>query len=142
MAKKQRRKKKKQSGGPTAGAAENQSAENRSKGQPPPKSDAKTGSRRNENREQFGPADRMLKVNQRFLIAFLVVVVGLAAGVHWLHSSRFDRSLSDLYARGLQAAERGDSEQALKLLAQYVALKPNDMRALAEYGLLLNRATN
>ena len=143
MAKKQRRKKKKkQSGDPTVGAVENQSAEDGSKSQPPPKSDATTGSRGNDYREQFGPPDRVMRVNQRFLIAFLVVVVGVGAGVHWLHSSRFDRSLSDVYARGLQAAERGDSKQALKLLAQYVALKPDDTQALAEYGLLLNRTTN
>ncbi len=83
----------------------------------------------------------MKKVNLRLVLFLVTVVVGGVLGVYFLHKFQVTRNAGSLAKLARAKLDEGKSEEALKLFNRYVAYRPDDKAAYAEYaGLVLDRA--
>jgi tetratricopeptide (TPR) repeat protein len=83
----------------------------------------------------------MKKVNTRLVLILVGVVVGGAIGVFFLHRFQVARNAGGLAKLARTKLAEGKSGEALALFGRYVAYRPEDKAAYAEYaGLVLDRA--
>ena len=83
----------------------------------------------------------MQRVNFKFLLILIVLVVTLFGGALLLRRFQVSRNAGTKLALAKQRLEEGKAGEALDLFAQYVGLRPNDDEAFAEYAkLLMGRA--
>lgn len=83
----------------------------------------------------------MRKVNLRLLLILVAVVVGGIVGVYALHRFQVTRNAGSLAKLAREKIAEGKNGEALNLFARYVAYRPDDKEAYAEYaGLVLDRA--
>jgi predicted Zn-dependent protease len=84
----------------------------------------------------------MRRVNFKFLLLLIVAAMVIGGGLLLLRRLQVSRNAGGKLELARQRIEEGKSAQAMELLAQYVALRPGDNEAFAEYSkLLLSRAT-
>ena len=77
----------------------------------------------------------------RLLSILVAVVVGGAIGVFWLHRFQVARNAGSLARLARAKLAEGRTGEALALLSRYVAYRPDDREAYAEFaGLVLDRA--
>ena len=79
------------------------------------------------------------RLNVKFLILLLIASALLGGGVHLLHGFQQGRSAGGLLRRAEQAERRGDLAGAETYLSRYLAFRPDDDAALAEYSSILDR---
>jgi tetratricopeptide (TPR) repeat protein len=81
---------------------------------------------------------RRRTLNIRFLTVFLVAVVFLGAGTHFLHAYQIRRNANAL----LEAADKAEADKDMpkfaEYLGKYVGFRPKDLDARARYALLLD----
>ena len=83
----------------------------------------------------------MQRVNFKFLLILIVVLVTLLGGAILLRRFQVSRNAGSKLELAKQKLEDGKSGEALDLFAQYVLLRPEDDEAFAEYAkLLIGRA--
>ncbi|MFM8435197.1 MAG: tetratricopeptide repeat protein [Planctomycetia bacterium] len=83
----------------------------------------------------------MKKVNLRLVLILVGVVVGGVVGVYFLHKFQVSRNAGSLAKLARAKLAEGKSGEALTLFNRYVAYRPDDKVAYAEYaGLVLDRA--
>lgn len=83
----------------------------------------------------------MKKVNLRLVLILVGVVVGGVIGVYFLHKFQVSRNAGSLAKLARAKLAEGKSGEALTLFNRYVAYRPDDKVAYAEYaGLVLDRA--
>ena len=84
----------------------------------------------------------MKRINFKFLLILIVVVVFTFGGLFLLRRFQINRNAGGKLEIARQRLEDGNTAQAIEMFAQYVGLRPNDNEAFAEYSkLLLGRAT-
>jgi tetratricopeptide (TPR) repeat protein/VanZ family protein len=83
---------------------------------------------------------RFRVVNFRFLGIFASVMLILFGSVYAIHGWQIRRNVRDLRTLGEKARAAGEVERAQRFYSQYVGLVPNDVNALADYGVLLDEA--
>jgi len=79
----------------------------------------------------------MFRINYRFLAVVLVCSVLVAGGIHALHYVQTRRSAHVHLERAQAARQEGNLPEAVDLFRRYLQLVPNDVDALAEYGVSL-----
>ncbi len=79
----------------------------------------------------------MLRINYRFLAVVLVCFVLSGAGIQALHHVQTRRSAHVHLEKARAALQEGNLPEALALFRRYLSLVPNDMDALAEFGVSL-----
>jgi Flp pilus assembly protein TadD len=77
------------------------------------------------------------RLNVRFLVALVVVVLGLGAAAYGVRRQLIRRGIDGLVTRAERAAEAGDAATAEAMLRQYLAFRPTDAEALARLAILL-----
>jgi tetratricopeptide (TPR) repeat protein len=83
----------------------------------------------------------MKKVNLRLVLILVGVFVGGVVGVYFLHKFQVARNAGSLAKLARAKLAEGKSGEALTLFNRYVAYRPDDKTAYAEYaGLVLDRA--
>ena len=83
----------------------------------------------------------MKRINVRFLLILVFSLIALAVGVVTLNRFQVARNAGSLAARAREKREEGKSDEALRLLAKYVGLRPDDAQAYSEFAsLVLERA--
>lgn len=81
----------------------------------------------------------MRRVNLRLLIALALIVVGGSAGLYWLRKFQMRRNADGMAKQATLQAEKGNDEEAIRLLARYVSIRPDDSERQKEYAELLLR---
>ncbi len=84
-----------------------------------------------------GPMHR--KLNLRFALWTLAVLVPFGVAVHFVHGYQFSRHATTLLDRGDQALAQGQTTQALTLYAHYLGFVPGDRDARLKYVRLLDQ---
>ncbi len=79
----------------------------------------------------------MRRINFPFLAIFLLVVLVLCGAVHLLHGYQLRRNARIFLQEARSAKEAKNLGAAIQHYRAYLELAPEDMEALAEYGLLL-----
>jgi tetratricopeptide (TPR) repeat protein len=79
----------------------------------------------------------MKRINVPLLLILAATVLALAVGVVALNRFQVARNAGSLAARAREKRAEGKNDEALKLLAKYVGLRPNDAAANAEFATLL-----
>lgn len=83
----------------------------------------------------------MKKVNLRLLLVLVTVFVGGVVGTYFLHKFQVTRNAGSLAKLARTKLAEGKTGEAITLFNRYVAYRPDDKAAYAEYaGLLLDRA--
>lgn len=83
----------------------------------------------------------MKKVNLRFVLSLVAVLVGGVVGVYFLHRFQVTRNAGSLAKLARAKLSEGNRGEALNLFSRYVAYRPDDKEAYAEFaGLVLDRA--
>lgn len=83
----------------------------------------------------------MKKVNLRFVLLLVAVLVGGVVGVFFLHRFQVTRNAGSLAKLARAKLSEGKNGEALNLFSRYVAYRPDDKEAYAEFaGLVLDRA--
>ena len=83
----------------------------------------------------------MKKVNLRFVLLLVAIVVGGVVGVFFLHRFQVTRNAGSLIKLARAKLSEGKNGEALNLFSRYVAYRPDDKAAYAEFaGLVLDRA--
>ncbi|MFM1903327.1 MAG: hypothetical protein RLZZ440_1227, partial [Planctomycetota bacterium] len=83
----------------------------------------------------------MKRVNFKFLLIMIVVLVALLGGLILLRRFQVSRNAGTKLELAKQKLEEGKAGEALELFGQYVGLRPKDDEAFAEYAkLLMGRA--
>ncbi|SIO61511.1 Tfp pilus assembly protein PilF [Singulisphaera sp. GP187] len=77
------------------------------------------------------------KLNLRFLLGLFVTSALVGGGIHWVHGVLEKQNVGALLKEADRAERKGDRAGFEKLLARYLAFRPEDGKALARYGLLL-----
>lgn len=86
------------------------------------------------------PAHRQkITFNLKFTLGLIVATLLFGAGVHFLHEFQVDRNADSLLAKSRQMQEEGDLGAAVNFLRNYLAFRPHDATALAEYAQLLDQ---
>ena len=75
------------------------------------------------------------RLNLRLLLGLLAVTALLAGGVHVVHGFQEVRNAGALLRRAEVAEKKGDLEENEKYLNRYLVSRPDDVSALAKYGL-------
>jgi len=84
----------------------------------------------------------MRRINFKFLLLLIVTAGLIGGGLLILRRLQVSRNAGGKLELARQKIDEGKNAQAMELLAQYVALRPQDHEAFAEYSkLLLGRAT-
>jgi cellulose synthase operon protein C len=78
-------------------------------------------------------------INYVAVVVLLVGCILLGVGVHFLHAFQVKRNAHILLEQADQAEQKGENQQALVYLAQYLGMVPNDTAVLARYGLLADK---
>lgn len=81
----------------------------------------------------------MRRVNLRLLVALALLLFGAVAGTYLLHRFQVRRNAEDMARQARRRLDEGDDEEAIKLLARYVGLRPDDGPRQREYAELLLR---
>lgn len=81
----------------------------------------------------------MRRVNVPLLIAVLLLLIGGAAGTYLLHRFQVRRNAEDMARQAKRQMDEGNDEEAIRLLARYVALRPDDAPRQRDYAELLLR---
>src|SRR5262249_1077866 len=81
------------------------------------------------------------KLNKKLLLWTLAVLVVAGAGTHFLHHWQIKRQAKNQYALAQEAKAQGRPDQAATDWGRSWVFAPDDIDALAEYGLLLDRMT-
>lgn len=79
----------------------------------------------------------MKRINVPVLLILATTVLGLAVGAIVLNRIQVARNAGSLATRAREKRAEGKTDEALKLLAKYVGLRPNDAAASAEFATLL-----
>src|SRR5262249_35926056 len=79
----------------------------------------------------------MRKLNNKFAIYALSVLVVLSVGVHFLHAFQVKRNLTILKEAANRAKTEHNLEMMVRCLRLYLRESPTDQEALATYGLAL-----
>ncbi|NBW96886.1 MAG: hypothetical protein EBR28_09190 [Planctomycetia bacterium] len=83
----------------------------------------------------------MKKVNLRFVLILVAAVVGGAIGIYAIHRVQVTRNAGGLVKLARAKLAEGKNGEALTLLSRYVAYRPDDAEAYAEFAtLVLDRA--
>lgn len=83
----------------------------------------------------------MKKVNLRFVLILVGVLVGGIVGIYFLHRFQVTRNAGSLAKLARAKLSEGKNGEALTLFSRYVAYRPDDKEAYAEFaGLVLDRA--
>jgi tetratricopeptide (TPR) repeat protein len=81
------------------------------------------------------------RINLKFLLIFLTIVVVGAAGIFFLRRFQVRRNAGNLASLAKQRLEEGKPAEAIMLYGRYIGLRPEDSAAFAEYAkLILARA--
>src|SRR5687768_11368826 len=72
---------------------------------------------------------RSFRVNTRFLLLSLLVVILAVPLVFWLHRERKARNLQAVFADAGAAEAKGDWRETVRLLRHYVQFHPEDLKA-------------
>jgi tetratricopeptide (TPR) repeat protein len=80
--------------------------------------------------------NRNLRFNFRFFLILLVGTAVLIGGIHLLNDFQTRRTAAALWQRADEAERRGDLDETVRLLLDYLAFDPHNTDALARYGLL------
>ena len=83
---------------------------------------------------------RKLKV--KLLVCLLGAAGVLVVSVHFLHAAQVRRNARSFLRQADQAEADGRPDRLLKSLSQYLAYVPNDLDALARYGLALDKVAD
>ncbi len=84
----------------------------------------------------------MRRVNFKFLLLLILAAMVVGGGLLLVRRLQVSRNAGGKRELARQKLEEGKTAQAMELLAQYVALRPDDNEGFAEYSkLLLGRAT-
>jgi tetratricopeptide (TPR) repeat protein len=89
--------------------------------------------------EQLGDRTMRRRLNTKLFICLLIALVAMGTGVHFLHAYQVRRSAGDLLDEAAIAEEEGRNADAAKLLNHYLGYVPDDVDALARYGLVLDK---
>ena len=81
----------------------------------------------------------MRRVNVPLLIAVVVLLIGGGVGTYLLHRFQVRRNAEDMARQAKRQLDEGNDEEAIRLLARYVALRPDDAPRQREYAELLLR---
>jgi len=85
----------------------------------------------------------MRRVNFKFLLLLLISAAVIGGGLVFVRRWQVSRNAGGKLELARQNLSEGKTAQAMELLAQYVALRPQDSEAFTEYSkLLLGRATS
>lgn len=79
-------------------------------------------------------------VNFRFLGIFASMMLILFGSAYALHGWQIRRNARDLRELGAKARDAGELDRARRLYSQYVGLVPEDVNALADYGVILDES--
>jgi tetratricopeptide (TPR) repeat protein len=79
------------------------------------------------------------RLNIKFLAYVLVSGLVFSVGWYYVHAFQMQRTAGDLLKRAGRAEEEGQLDRAELLYSYYVELCPQDVEALARYGLLLDK---
>lgn len=79
----------------------------------------------------------MRTLNLRLLAILLVAGLAIGGASHWLHGFQMRRHASFFLRQAYQAEAQGRRRESLDHYRQYLRVRPDDMQARAEYGLLL-----
>jgi tetratricopeptide (TPR) repeat protein len=79
------------------------------------------------------------RLNVKLLFWTLASLVLFGTGVHLLHGFQTDRQARALFAQAVQAEKDGRHDRAAVCLSRYLLLSPDDVTALARYGLVLEK---
>lgn len=83
----------------------------------------------------------MKKLNYRLALALVATVVGGVIGLFFLHRFQVSRNAESIAKLARTKLASGDSAEAIRLFGRYIALRPEDKAAYAEFaGLVLDRA--
>ena len=83
----------------------------------------------------------MKRINLKFLLVFITLVVVGAASVFFLRRFQVRRNAGNLASLAKQRLEEGKPAEAIMLYGRYIGLRPEDAAAFAEYAkLVLARA--
>src|SRR5262249_7032162 len=77
------------------------------------------------------------RLNWKLFLALLALGGLLGTGVHFLHAYQLRNTAQTLRARAAAALEAGQYEQAYEAFIRYLAFRPDDPDALAEYAHVL-----
>jgi len=81
----------------------------------------------------------MRRVNLPLVMALALLLVGGAAGLFWLRKFQMRRNADGMAQQAKLQIDKGNDEEAIKLLARYVAIRPDDSVRQREYAELLLR---
>jgi tetratricopeptide (TPR) repeat protein len=79
------------------------------------------------------------RLNYRFLVVSVAVLVAFGVGTHLLHGYQVRRNASAFLREADRAEEAGDTDKAADYLARYLGLRFDDVDAHARYALLLEK---
>ena len=94
------------------------------------------------SRGWFGDRSLVKRINLKFLLAFLAIMVGGIVGVVLLRRFQVSRNAGSLAKLAKIRLDEGKTAEAMAIYGRYLGLRPEDDEAYAEYAkLLLGRAT-
>jgi tetratricopeptide (TPR) repeat protein len=79
-------------------------------------------------------------INYKAILIVLGVLAALAVGVHFLHAFQVKRNAADLLQEAKLLQDEGKLNEARGYMKQYVGMVPDDVDALAQYGMLLEKS--
>lgn len=78
-------------------------------------------------------------VNLKLLVVLVAVLAGMAGGTHFLHAYQMKRNARVLLKHAERLEEQGKLAEAASYLGRYLVYEPQDVDALARYGVLLEK---
>ena len=83
----------------------------------------------------------MKRINLKFLLILITVVVAGTAGIYFLRRFQVSRNAGNLAVQAKERLKEGKTAEAIMLYGRYIGLRPEDSEAYAEYAkLMLARA--
>lgn len=95
--------------------------------------------RRPSDKKMANPPAPRRRLNLKVLFILLGVGLVFAVGVHFLHGYQVKQNATALLDRAHKAQDAGQLREAVELYGSYLAFRPTDDQALADYGLALRK---
>src|SRR5438445_13551714 len=79
----------------------------------------------------------MRRINWKFAGILVFVLAAVAGGGHLLHIAQTDRAAAGVLELARQCRDQGQTDQAVRYIAQYLEFRPADVAALRDFAALL-----
>lgn len=91
--------------------------------------------------EQQPMRRKIVRINGRFLLLLIVVVLGLGGATYALHDSQMERNADFLLKMAIETEAKGETKEAIGYLQQYLRFQPKDYDAKVRFANLIEQST-